>query len=97
MVAFASGADAVACALEMQRAVEESTRASPNALNIQIGLHVGEPMRDEDDYFGTSVVIARRLCDAAAPGQTVASDLVRELVEPRRRFTFAASTGAPPS
>jgi WD40 repeat protein/class 3 adenylate cyclase len=89
MVAFASGADAVACALEMQRAVEESIRASPDALNIRIGLHVGEPMRDEDDYFGTSVVIARRLCDAAAPGQIVASDLVRELVEPRRRFTFA--------
>jgi WD40 repeat protein/DNA-binding SARP family transcriptional activator len=89
MVAFASGADAVACALEMQRAVEESIRATPDAPNIRIGLHVGEPMRDEDDYFGTSVVVARRLCDAAAPGQIVASDLVRELVEPRRRFTFA--------
>jgi DNA-binding SARP family transcriptional activator/WD40 repeat protein len=89
MVAFASGTDAVACALEMQRAVEESIRASPDTPNIRIGLHVGEPMRDEDDYFGTSVVIARRLCDAAAPGQILASDLVRELVEPRRRFTFA--------
>ena len=69
-----------------------SRRASelrPSALNIRIGLHVGEPIRDEDDYFGTSVVIARRLCDGAAPGQILASDLVRELVEPRRRFTFA--------
>jgi WD40 repeat protein/DNA-binding SARP family transcriptional activator len=89
MVAFASGVDAVACALEMRRAVEESRRTMPDAPNIRIGLHVGEPMRDEDDYFGTSVVIAQRLCDAAAPGQIVASDLVRELVGPRRRFAFA--------
>ena len=46
-------------------------------LSVRIGLHVGEPIRDEDDYFGTSVVVAKRLCDRAEGGQIIASELVR--------------------
>ncbi len=48
---------------------------------MRIGLHVGEPAREEDDYFGVSVVVARRLCDSAQGGQIIASDLVRALRE----------------
>ncbi|MGH3475349.1 MAG: hypothetical protein ACRDQD_00775 [Nocardioidaceae bacterium] len=88
MVVFASGIDAVACAVEMQSTVQARTRADPEPLRIRIGLHVGEPMRDEGDFFGTPVVIARRLCQAAAPGQIIASDLVAELVGPRTKFAF---------
>ena len=57
-------------------------------LHVRIGLHVGEPVRDEADYFGTTVVIARRLCDSARGGQVRASGLVRELVGSRGGFTF---------
>jgi WD40 repeat protein/DNA-binding SARP family transcriptional activator len=88
MVVFASGADAVSCAVEMQRAVAAHNRVEPEPLRMRIGLHVGEPLRDEGDFFGTPVVIAKRLCDAAAPGQIIASDLVRELVGPRKKFVF---------
>jgi WD40 repeat protein/DNA-binding SARP family transcriptional activator len=95
MVVFTSGVDAVSCAVEMQRAVEDRNRTASEPLRIRIGLHVGEPIRDEDDFFGTPVVIAHRLCEAAAPGQTIASDLVRELVGPRKRFAFVdAGTSA---
>ena len=77
MVAFTSAVAAVEAAVAMQR--------STNGAEIRVGLHAGEPLRDEDDYFGVSVNIAKRLCDVAAPGQIFASSLIRALVSPRMR------------
>lgn len=77
MVAFTSAVAAVEASIAMQRAT--------NGHEVRVGLHAGEPLRDEDDYFGVSVNIAKRLCDAAEPGQIYASDLVRALVSPRMR------------
>ena len=53
-----------------------------------MGLHVGEPIRNEGDYFGTPVLIAKRLCDQANGGQILASELVRGLVGSRGSFDF---------
>jgi class 3 adenylate cyclase/tetratricopeptide (TPR) repeat protein len=81
MVAFPSAADAVRCSIDMQQAVgRHNLRADEVPLAVRVGLHVGEPVRDEDDYFGTPVVVAQRLCDAARGGQIIASHLVRALV-----------------
>ncbi|HWW44298.1 MAG TPA: AAA family ATPase, partial [Acidimicrobiia bacterium] len=89
MVAFDSGIRAVECAMAMQRAFDRHNRqAGTPKLEVRVGLHVGEPIRDEDDYFGTAVVVAKRLCDAAHGGQILASDLVRGLVASRGGFTF---------
>ena len=82
MVAFASARDAVACAAAMQRAVNEQ----PDALGLRIGIDAGEPIYEDDDLFGTPVVIARRLCDAAEAGQVLLSDVVKLLVG--RRISF---------
>ncbi len=89
MVAFASSLDAAACAIGIQRAVDRRNRQEGSvALNVRIGLHAGEPIRDEDDYFGTSVVVAKRLCDHAEGGQILASELVRQLIGGRGGFSF---------
>ena len=53
-----------------------------------MGLNVGEPICDEGDYFGTPVIVAKRLCDEAAGGQILTSDLVREVVGSRGAFGF---------
>jgi class 3 adenylate cyclase len=79
MVVFAEVADAVACAAQMQAAVSREEQA----LGLRVGIHAGEPVRDGNDYFGTPVVIARRLCDTARPGQTLVSELVSQLVAER--------------
>jgi class 3 adenylate cyclase/DNA-binding CsgD family transcriptional regulator len=90
MVVFESAVAGVDCAVAIQRAVQRHNRSrTAEPLAVRVGLHVGEPIRDEDDYFGTSVVVAKRLCDAAAGGQIVASDLVRGLVGRRGGFSFS--------
>ena len=80
MAVFASAVDALHASVAIQRAAAGAT--------VRVGLHVGEPIQDEDDYFGTPVVVARRLCDAAGGGQVLVSDLVRALVASRGIFAF---------
>src|SRR5262245_63144905 len=67
MTVFASAADAVRGAVLMQQAARR--RAAGERLALRVGLHAGEALREETDYFGTPVVIARRLCEQAAAGQ----------------------------
>jgi class 3 adenylate cyclase/DNA-binding CsgD family transcriptional regulator len=89
MVAFTSPMKAVGCALSMQRAVDEHNERNPESgLGVRIGLHAGEPVRDEKDLFGSSVVVAKRLCDQAQGGQILASELVANLVGSRGGFRF---------
>ncbi len=95
MVAFVSAVDALACAIAMQQAVHRAAATGELALAVRIGLNVGEPIRDEGDYFGTPVVIAKRLCDAGAPGQILASELVRALIGTRGGFAYRALGALP--
>jgi DNA-binding SARP family transcriptional activator/tetratricopeptide (TPR) repeat protein len=90
MVAFVSALDAVACAVTIQQAVARTRAGGELAFAVRIGLNVGEPIRDEGDYFGSSVVIAKRLCDAGGPGQILASEVVRALVGTRGGFAYRA-------
>lgn len=69
MVVFAKSSAAIACASAMQQAVADDS----DGLGLRVGVHEGELLRDGDDYFGSTVIIARRLCDSAQPGQTIAS------------------------
>ncbi len=78
--AFTSAAEAVACAIRMDRAVDWSARREGESLRIRIGASSGETNRDSGDIFGHCVVEAARLCAAAAPGEILISGLVRGLI-----------------
>jgi DNA-binding CsgD family transcriptional regulator/class 3 adenylate cyclase len=97
MVVFSSAVGAVRCAVAMQEAIRDHTAsAGPGAgrrLEVRIGLHVGEPVQDGDDYFGMPLLVARGLCAAAGDGQILASGLVRGLVASRAGFTFRPVSG----
>jgi class 3 adenylate cyclase len=82
MVSFVSPVAALSCAVAMQRAVGGS------GLELRVGLHAGEPTLEGDDYFGTPVVVAKRLCDLARGGQIVASELLAGFVGTRGGFRF---------
>jgi class 3 adenylate cyclase/tetratricopeptide (TPR) repeat protein len=88
MAAFVSAADALRCAIAMQQASRRPVAGE--RLAIRVGLNAGEAFRDEADYFGTPVVVARRLCDRADPGQILCSELVSGLLAGRATFTFAS-------
>ncbi len=88
MVAFTSPAEAVACAVDMQQAIDRHNRTGAQPLAVRIGINSGEATVEEGDYFGTPVVVAKRLCDVAEGAQILCSDLVRALVGTRGGFTF---------
>ena len=79
MVAFASAVAAVRCAVDMQRLAT----AAEGGLPIRVGLDAGEPLPDGDDLYGKPVIIASRLCETAAGGEILASDVVRQIAGPR--------------
>lgn len=90
MVVFASALDAITCAVSMQHAVcsDEPKQDPRRQLPVRIAIHAGEPVRVESDYLGMPVIVAVRMCTTAGDGQIVVSDVVRELVGSRGRFTF---------
>ncbi|MGH2731241.1 MAG: adenylate/guanylate cyclase domain-containing protein [Actinomycetota bacterium] len=89
MVVFTSAVDAVACSIRMQQAVHHHNENNPELpLQVRIGLHGGDALQEEDDYFGRPVVIAKRLCDSAQGGQILVSELVQNLVGSRGRYEF---------
>jgi predicted ATPase/class 3 adenylate cyclase/DNA-binding CsgD family transcriptional regulator len=74
VIAFARAADAVACALDLQRA--------PLApIKLRIGVHTGDiQLRDEGNYIGPTINRTARLRDLAHGGQTVLSGATEPLV-----------------
>ena len=74
VIAFARASDAVACAVELQRA--------PLApIKLRIGIHTGEVrLRDEGNYVGPAINRTARLRDLGHGGQTVLSATTSELV-----------------
>lgn len=87
MVAFGSAAAGVTCALDMQRRVGAAA-TDPGAGSLRIGLSAGDAEVDGSDYFGTPVVEASRLCDAAGGGQILATELVRFLAGEHGSHTY---------
>jgi len=83
---FVSPADAVRCAVALQQAARR--RPAGERLSVRVGLHLGEAPREETDYFGAPVVIARRLCGRAQGGQILCSGLVAGLLVGRQTFAF---------
>src|SRR3954469_8041335 len=88
MVAFRSAVDALGAAVQMQRAVDRHNRTGAQPIAVRIGLAVGEVVYDQGDYYGTPVVVAKRLCDAAAGGEILVSELIRGLVGSRGGYAF---------
>ncbi len=88
MVSFTSNNDAVRTACGMQQAIDVLARKRQLPLALRIGLSVGEATFEDDDWFGTPVVEASRLCSAASSGQVLAADVVRVLLGSRCEVTL---------
>ena len=71
----------------------EAARAAPlqtsvEPMTIRVGINAGEPIEDEGDLFGSTVIMAARIAAQAEGGEILASNVVRELCS-GKPFLFA--------
>jgi class 3 adenylate cyclase len=83
MASFTRITDALACAAALQRSFEHRNanlqQPSEPHLNVRIGINAGEPIAEDDDLFGATVILASRIASVAQGGEILASNAVREL------------------
>lgn len=88
MLAFPSARRALACAQAIERAIIETFQDPGSPIRVRIGVHVGETVREADDFFGHAVNYAARMTSAATGGEILTSSLVHELVSQTGEFEF---------
>jgi class 3 adenylate cyclase len=89
MVAFPSARRALQCARAIQSAIGSQLgehREGP--IRLRIGLHTGEAIREEADFYGKNVVLAARIADQARGGEILASSVVKQLTESAGDVSF---------
>ena len=77
---FPRARDAVAAAVEAQRALRAHTWPQAKAVRVRMGLHTGEPTVGEEGYLGLDVVRAARISAAGHGGQILISETTRALL-----------------
>jgi class 3 adenylate cyclase len=77
---FPRARDAVAAAVEVQRAHASEAWPDGEAVRIRLGLHTGEPAVGDEGYTGLDVVRASRIAAVARGGQVLLSETTRAIV-----------------
>jgi len=79
MLAFPTAAGAVVCAAAVQRAFAEHNAANPGEpIRVRVGVHAGQAIREGEDFFGKTVILAARIAAEARGGEILVSDSVRQ-------------------
>jgi class 3 adenylate cyclase len=86
MLAFPSAAYALRSCVVMRDRLADGFDGLP--VRVRAGLHCGETLRHDDDFYGRTVVIAARISSLALGGEILASDLVHALARGLGTFTF---------
>jgi class 3 adenylate cyclase len=89
MVVFPSASAALACATAMQRGVRGKNLATGSSVGLRVGASCGDATRERNDYFGTPVIEASRLCSRAKGGQIFVADAVRITAGESSSWTFS--------
>ena len=80
MLAFPDPCEALDCAIDVQRAFAERERdGGGELLRVRMGLHTGEVISEEGDYFGKNVILAARIAAQAMGGEILVSEEMREV------------------
>ena len=92
MLAFAEPVSAVVCALKIRDAVAAHD-FGPDAgrLHVRIGMHMGMVIREGDDFYGRTVIMAARVASEADSDEVLVTDAVAESAASEVTVTFEAS------
>ena len=82
LAVFTSARQAIDCALRCN-ANSESLE-----LQLHLGIHAGDVIREGNNVYGGAVNIAARIAGASAPGEVLVSDTVRSLARTSAGVTF---------
>ena len=77
---FARAADAVGAALAAQVALGAESWPGRAELRVRMGLHTGEAVERDGDYFGPAVNLAARVMSAGHGGQILATATTAEVL-----------------
>ncbi len=90
MVAFSSARRAVACAIGIQRAIDEHNGRQPpeQRARVRVGMNTGEVIREEADLFGAAVNAAARIAAKAEGSQILVSETIKALLGPAKDVQF---------
>jgi class 3 adenylate cyclase len=77
---FVRAREAVAAAVDVQRAHAEAKWPQGVEVRVRIGLHTGEPAVGDEGYTGLDVVRASRIAATGRGGQVLLSDTTRSIV-----------------
>ena len=80
MASFGSVTAAMECAIALQRAFAAHTESMPEPLHVRVGLNAGEPIEEDGDLFGATVILASRIAAKAGAGEILVPDTVRGLL-----------------
>ena len=88
MLAFPSARRAIRCAFAIQASMVERFNDPGSPIRVRIGMHVGEVVREAEDFFGHAVNYAARIASTARGGEIVTSQLIHDLVAHTGEFRF---------
>jgi class 3 adenylate cyclase len=82
LAVFTSARQAIECALHCNAASE------PIGLQLHLGIHAGDVIREGNNVYGGAVNIAARIAAASEPGEVLVSDTVRGLARTSAGVAF---------
>jgi class 3 adenylate cyclase len=80
-VVFRRATQAVAAAVQIQRALAAASWPQGGAVRVRIGIHTGEPIRTTEGYTGLDVIRAARIKEAGHGGQVLLSASTAAIVQ----------------
>jgi class 3 adenylate cyclase len=88
MTSFSSPVRALECAVDIQRAFADRNEDADELIRVRIGLHTGEAIKEDEDFFGKNVILAARIAGKAQGGEILVSSLLKELTESSGDIAF---------
>lgn len=74
MLAFSTPSSAVACAVDIQRAFASHNAEHPDEqIRVRVGVHAGQAIKEGEDFYGKTVIVAARIAAEARGGEILVS------------------------
>jgi len=89
MLAFPSALNGVLCAIQIQKMLfDYNNSMQQEPIMVRIGLHAGEVIRENEDYFGRNVILASRISSQAKENQILVSSILKEMTASFNQLEF---------